>query len=57
MAVTHDYDDDTALDDARDAVLDDEAARLADMDPDDAYDERMSCRRPTNDCGCRTCGG
>ena len=30
---------------------------IANAAADEAYERRMSCRRPTNDCGCRTCGG
>jgi hypothetical protein len=41
-------------------VIRDVAAALVDIANaarDEDYEARMSCRRPTNDCGCRTCGG
>lgn len=44
----------------RAGVIRDVAAALVDIANaarDDAYDARMSCRRRSNDCGCRTCGG
>lgn len=34
-----------------------ELVRIANAASDEAYERRMSCRRRTNDCGCRTCGG
>lgn len=43
----------------RASVISDVAAALVDIAnaaADDEYEARMSCRRRTNDCGCRTCG-
>lgn len=63
LASEPDYWDGVTTDEAheiRAGVIRDVAAALVDIANaarDDAYDARMSCRRRSNDCGCRTCGG
>jgi hypothetical protein len=63
LARESDYWDGVTTDEAheiRASIIRDVAAelvRIASAAADEAYEARMSCRRRTRDCGCRTCGG